>query len=491
MVGRVVGRPLVAGGESGDENIPLGDGSFQKRVLIITVFTGAVYYAQILLFWMTWREMDHWCRRPSGFANMSVAAWKELAIPRFANGSYSHCTVRVPPHGGNWARVEPCVEWEFDMDEHGNTAVSQWSVVCERRRLADVAQGAHMAAMIVAFFVLGPIADHIGRKTVGVLALAASLITLAATSVATDLQTFIVVRSVAAAATAGLFVFKVLLYEITTMTRRLLYTAFGTTLSFVFPHLLLTIAITLKVSWTVCHSLLALFALVLLAAFHVLDESPSWLIAAHREDEAKRVALRVANINQAPISDCQEFFKKRMYRAQHLPDGTTGTIQASHVKRQDLRLTYALTVFIWTVLGFTHVHFKSRCTGSSVGLAFYVIGTATGLVTFLRVLKSREDSALAAETMLMAATAVAIVYVPSADVFLLTSIDSVTPVSLPSKQSPVDSAQPPCSSAVPVVAEAETKASPADVRLAARKKAKAKQMPEQYAVRASGLPMNW
>ncbi|KAH7956799.1 solute carrier family 22 member 7 [Rhipicephalus sanguineus] len=576
----------AAQGESGDENIPLGDGSFQKRVLIITVFTGAVYYAQILLFWMTWREMDHWCRRPSGFANMSVAAWKELAIPRFANGSYSHCTVRVPPHGGNWARVEPCVEWEFDMDEHGNTAVSQWSVVCERRRLADVAQGAHMAAMIVAFFVLGPIADHIGRKTVGVLALAASLITLAATSVATDLQTFIVVRSVAAAATAGLFVFKVLLYEITTMTRRLLYTAFGTTLSFVFPHLLLTIAITLKVSWTVCHSLLALFALVLLAAFHVLDESPSWLLAAHREDEAKRVALSVANINQAPISDCQEFFKKRMYRAQHLPDGTTGTIQASHVKRQDLRLTYALTVFIWTVLGFTHVHFsissptarntyvralidagivpvllavwprlengrrvrnvaansalvfsassalffslytandtalstvllvvmrlafllvkflefyltlaafptESRCTGSSVGLAFYVIGTATGLVTFLRVLKSREDSALAAETMLMAATAVAIVYVPSADVFLLTSIDSVTPVSLPSKQSPVDSAQPPCSSAVPVVAEAETKASPADVRLAARKKAKAKQMPEQYAVRASGLPMNW
>ncbi|KAH7956800.1 solute carrier family 22 member 7 [Rhipicephalus sanguineus] len=561
--------------EAGDENIPFGDGAFQRRVLIISVFTGAVYYAQSMLFWMTWREMDHWCRRPRGFANMSVAAWKELAIPRFANGSYSHCTVRVPPDGGKWARIEPCVEWEFDMDEHGNTAVSQWSVVCERRRLADVAQGAHLAAMLVTLLALGPIADHIGRKTVGVLALAASLITLAATSVATDLQTFIVVRSVAAAATAGLFIFKVLLYEITTTTRRLLYTTFGTTLSLVFPQLLLTIAVALKVSWTVCHYLLALFALVLLAAFDVLDESPSWLLAAHREDEAKRVAVRIANINQAPISDCQEFFKKHMHRAQHLPDGTAGITQASHVKREDLRLTYALTAFIWTVLGFTDVHFsissrtarntyvralidvgiapvlvavwprlengrrvrhvaaisalvfsassalffslyttndtalrtvllvvmrlafllvkllefyltlaafpiESRCTGSSVGLAFYVIGTATGLVTFLRVLKSREDSALVAETMLMAATAVAIVYVPSPDAFHLRSIDCVTPVLLPSKLS-----------RAPVVAEAATKASPADVRPAARKKAKAKQMPEQYAVRASRLPMNW
>ncbi|KAL1475633.1 hypothetical protein MTO96_037151 [Rhipicephalus appendiculatus] len=574
----------AAQGEAGDENIPFGDGAFQRRVLIISVFTGAVYHAQSLLFWMTWREMDHWCRRPSGFANMSVAAWKELAIPRFANGSYSQCTVRVPPDGGNWARVEPCVEWEFDMDEYGNTAVSQWSVVCQRRRLADVAQGAHMAAMVVTLLALGPIADRIGRRTVGLLALAASLITLAATSAATDLQTFIVVRSVAAAATAGLSVVRVLLYEITITTRRLLYTTSSTTLSFVVPRLLLTFAIALKVSWTVCHSLLAIFALVLITGFHVLDESPSWLLAAHREDEARRVALEVANVNQAPTSDCQEFFKKHMHRAHHLTDGTT--MQTSYTKRVDLRLTYALTAFIWTVLGFTYVHFsvsnptasntyvralidvgiapvlvavwrclengrrvrnvaaisalvfsassallfclytdydtavrtvlltvmrlasllvnflefyltltafptESRCTGSCVGLAFFVIGAATALVTFSRVLKSRKDSALVAEAMLMAAAAVAIVYVPSADAVFLKSIDSVTPVSLPSKLSPVDSVQPPCPPAVPVATEAETKASPADARPVSRKKSKARQMPEQYAVRASRLPINW
>ncbi|KAH8039301.1 hypothetical protein MRX96_027655 [Rhipicephalus microplus] len=573
-------------GEGGDENIPFGDGAYQRRVLITSVLSGTIYYTQSLLFWMAWYEMDHWCRRPSGFANMSVAAWKELAIPRFANGSYSQCTVRVPPDGGNWARVEPCVEWEFDTDEHGNTAVSQWSVVCQRRRLADVAKGAHMAAVMFTFLCLGPISDRIGRKTVGLLALVASLITLAASSVATDLQTFIVVRSVAAAATSSLCVVKILLYEMAAPNHRLAYITLSTTLSFVIPQVLATFAIALKVSWTVCHLLLALFALVLLAALQVLDESPSWLLSVQREDEARRVAVKIANINKAPISDCQEYFKKHMHRAQHPIEGTMGTMHASDVNSADLRLTYALTAFIWTVLGFTSVHFtisnptarnayvralidvgiapvlvavwpflqngrrvrnvaaisalvfsassallfclytdddtalrmmlvgvmrlasllltflefyltfaafpvESRCTGSCVGLAFFVIGTVTALVTFNRVLESRKDSALATETILMAATGVAIVYVPSVSSFCVRSIDSITQASLPPKLSPVESGQPLCLSAVQAVADAETKASPADARRASRKKARAKQMPEQYAVRASRLRINW
>nr|XP_054923046.1 solute carrier family 22 member 7-like [Dermacentor andersoni] len=201
--------------------------------------------------------MDHWCHRPSAFSNISVTAWKELDIPRHPNGSYSHCTVRALPDGGAWDRVEPCVEWEFDLDEHGNTAVSEWSVVCQRRHLADGAQAVHLVATTITFLALGPIADRIGRKVVLVLALAALLLMLAATGVATDLQTLIIVRSVAAASSAGLFVRRVLLYEITTTTRRLLYTTIGSALSFVIARKSPSFAHVLNASWSVWHMLLA------------------------------------------------------------------------------------------------------------------------------------------------------------------------------------------------------------------------------------------
>nr|XP_050034055.1 solute carrier family 22 member 13-like [Dermacentor andersoni] len=358
---------LAAQAEIADENIPFGEGAFQKRVLMISAFAGAISYAQNLLFRMSWHEMDHWCRRTNAFSNMSVAAWKELAIPRHPNGSYSRCTVRVPPDGGAWARVEPCVQWEFDLDEHGNTAVSEWSVVCQRRRLADAAQAAELVAMTITLLALGPIADRIGRKTVGVLALAAMLLTLAATGVATDLQTFIVVRSAAAASSAGLFVIRVLLYEITTTTRRLLYTTIGSALSFVIARTSVSFAHVLKASWSVWHMLLALFALVLLVRFRILVESPSWLITTHHEEEARRIALNIANINEVPLSHCLEFFKRHMHRAQHVPDGTTGTSQSSYVKRPNLRRTYVLTACIWTVLGLISVHYNTiRSTERSV-----------------------------------------------------------------------------------------------------------------------------
>ncbi|KAH7958433.1 hypothetical protein HPB49_001745 [Dermacentor silvarum] len=577
---------LAAQGEVDDENIPFGEGAFQKRVLIISVFTGAISYAQNQLFRMSWREMDHWCRRTNAYSNMSVAAWKELAIPRYTNGSYSRCTMRVPPDGGIWARVEPCVEWEFDLDEHGNTAVSEWSVVCQRRRLADAAQYAHLVAMTITLLALGPTADRIGRKTVGVLALAALLLTLAATGVATDLQTFIVVRSVAAAASAGLFVITVLLYEITTTTRRLLYITIGSALSFVIPRVFLSLAHVWKASWSASHMLLALFAMALLVAFRVLDESPSWLLAAHREDEARRVAVRVANINDVPVSKCHEFFKRHVHRAQQVPDGTTGTSQGSYVKRPNLRRTYILTAYIWTALGSSSVHYntnhptarsayvrafidisiapllvavwprlengrrvrnvaaytalvlssssallftaytdydtaltsallvvmrlasilldflefyltlaafptESRCTGSCIGLASFLIGNVIGLVTFRVVLKRREDRSLVVGTVLMAMTAMASMYIPSEDACPFRSVVSLAAASLPSKPSPLSGGQAPCSAVVSVAAEVQPKASPADVRGASRKKARATKMPEQFAVRPSKLPMTW
>ncbi|KAH6940302.1 hypothetical protein HPB50_026594 [Hyalomma asiaticum] len=48
-------------------------------------------------FRVTAAMMDHWCRRPAQFANISVADWKSMVIPIDENGEYSRCTMRQPP----------------------------------------------------------------------------------------------------------------------------------------------------------------------------------------------------------------------------------------------------------------------------------------------------------------------------------------------------------------------------------------------------------
>lgn len=61
---------------------------------------------------------------------MDADAWKLLAIPRYPNGSHSHCMVRSPPDGGTEAGLISCTVWEFDLQQYGNNVVSEYSLVC-------------------------------------------------------------------------------------------------------------------------------------------------------------------------------------------------------------------------------------------------------------------------------------------------------------------------------------------------------------------------
>ncbi|KAH9381724.1 hypothetical protein HPB48_010543 [Haemaphysalis longicornis] len=159
-------QPYTGDEQRDPECTPFGEGPFQLWVLLTTMVDNGVYFIKDILFGLSSREMDHWCRRPAEFDHMSAGAWKQFAIPRSANGSYSRCTVRYPPDGGLSTRVVACTAWEFNLSEYGNTVVSEWSLVCHRAYLRNVASLVNSAAMILALPVAGAAADHVGHKTV-------------------------------------------------------------------------------------------------------------------------------------------------------------------------------------------------------------------------------------------------------------------------------------------------------------------------------------
>ncbi|XP_077564350.1 beta-alanine transporter-like [Haemaphysalis longicornis] len=328
--------------------------------MFVAVVAGSVTFFQWFIFRLSAREMDHWCRRPEAFLNISVEAWKELAIPRDPGGRYSHCTMRYPPDAGKWARVTPCVTWEFDMSEYGNTIVSEWSVVCERRQLKDLAQAANLTASTLWLLVVGPVADRIGRKTVALIAVTGLLLTLAASSLARDFQTFAVARVVVGPMSSSLVVLYVVLYEVTTASRRLLYCLFAPMLSSTFASAFGFLADLLKLNWSLSQLLLTLLASALLTTFYVLEETPAWLLATHRIREAQTVVARVAVVNDVPAADCRERLRKeirRMELEQTFPSrGEAGLVSAATWYSR-LRNRSTLIAFVWLIIGWTHSHY--------------------------------------------------------------------------------------------------------------------------------------
>ncbi|KAH9381354.1 hypothetical protein HPB48_020760 [Haemaphysalis longicornis] len=336
------------------EFCPFVEGPFQIMVLLITMLCGGVYYIQIKNFHLATHVMDHWCRRPERFSNMSPYEWKALAIPLDPSGNYSRCTVREPPDGGTRARVVPCTKWEFDLSEYGENMVSAWNLVCERRWLKTLSVALHIITAMVVCPLAGALADRIGRKTVCFVSLTSLLMTLMASSFGANFLQYAITRSLALASTSNLVILLVLLYEVTTPPRRLLYCTLAPALSALLEPPFFFAVKLLRLNPLTSHHVLAVMALALVGSFYVLEESPVWLLAAQKADEAELVVLRVASVNGLSPSYGKALFREELRRMPREPH----SLQAdkSHLCGE-LRKRSIMMVYIWTTIGWAHGHY--------------------------------------------------------------------------------------------------------------------------------------
>lgn len=347
--------PGVVADKCHDRCIPFGEGAFQVRILLITVFSGTVCLVHISIMWLSLREMDHWCLRPAAFVGLSVAAWKEMAIPRDASGSYSRCTVRDPPDGGPSARVVPCTSWEFNLTEYGNTVVSEWNLVCDRRWMATIAPLVAYALTILSLPLVGTAADRVGRKTVAVVSLTGLLLSLLSSALALDFQTYVVMNAVAMATSSALIVMYIVIYEVTTKSRRLVYSIIAPALPAILVPVFSILVDVYKLSWSSSHLLVAVLVSLLLIAFYTVEESFTWLVTKRNIAEAERVAVRAARLNGVATSECRDLFRRQLQ--QERVEMSSGEI-ATSTRSASLRSRTLLLAFVWLSISWPQSQFS-------------------------------------------------------------------------------------------------------------------------------------
>ncbi|XP_070389931.1 solute carrier family 22 member 7-like isoform X1 [Dermacentor albipictus] len=315
-------------------------------------------------FWIG-RDLDHWCRPPNELSGMSRQAWRNVAIPLEADGSFSQCTVYHPPlpttqNSEEVRRVLPCRKWDYDTSDASDSIVSRWDLVCDKRWLHKFTTIANMLGAPLLVPATGFISDRIGRRLV----IMGSVLCLLAFSVACSLaQTFVmflVTRFCISASSCSVQVLMfILIYEVTSNQNRATYGVLDTALGTTLVPLALRVLSLLEPHWLTAHLLVLLPTLMLVLWCCVLDELPIWLLCTGQPRAAEMAVVAAATSNGLSADKARNSFRALTSQIQK---HETAKLYSTTIVSTETFLQEA--VFRWGVL-------SGLLSCFSVNLAYY------------------------------------------------------------------------------------------------------------------------
>ncbi|XP_072143015.1 organic cation transporter protein-like [Dermacentor andersoni] len=191
-----------------------------------------------------------------------------------------------------------CHSWDYDIKDWGDSIVSRFDLVCDRKFLFTVASLLPTLSYAGLMPVAGFAADRLGRKPVSTISGCVLLVAVVGCSVAVNYTIFLVNRLVLI--TCGAFSYLttfVLLYEVTGSAQRWVATLLHMAVAATVVPPFLNLLSAQEPSWSLAHVVFIVPTAVFATWCSQLDESPVWLLATRRVKKAKRVILAAARLN--------------------------------------------------------------------------------------------------------------------------------------------------------------------------------------------------
>ena len=291
---------------------------------------------------------------------------------------------RCPAAGAN------CSRWVYDRSELGDTMVVQWDLVCGRKPLVSLLQSLMMAGGLVGALSTGTLADRFGRRPVTLAGSAVYGLTALATAAVRDYHLLLAIRFVSGIGSAfSLSPLMVLILELLTPEWRLLV-GLLIQVPFALGLMALSALAYLLPTWWHLQLAMAAPALLYIADFWLLPESPRWLVRAGRLPEAAAVLRRIAATNGASLPDEPALMQllRRVHEAEHsqATDADRPSAGCLSIASQMLQLVrtprmrrYTLvTFFCWLAAGLSY--FGIAFDLGQLSASRYVANCLSGLV---------------------------------------------------------------------------------------------------------------
>lgn len=304
---RVPETPSTSVAMSTVDDILVRLGPWHYPLLVFCFFRGfpAAYYAMSLSF--TAPSLPHWCARPTQLGNWSTERWLLEAVPPIqVNGKAmpSHCdTYMVEVLGNGTVSVVndttiPCSSWEYDLGDNTKTMTSDFDLVCDRVWLRAASQSFYMAGLMVGNFVFSHLSDWYGRKRALVFMTPLPILASVVICLSSSFLMLNIGRFVASLGLGGILnTTYTLSMEVLSVNHRALGSLISTG-GWTTGLLTLTGLAWLFRNWMVFQGVITVAAFASVVNWFFLPESPRWLLAMGRYDEAREELERAVRKNK-------------------------------------------------------------------------------------------------------------------------------------------------------------------------------------------------
>ncbi|CAH0399853.1 unnamed protein product [Chilo suppressalis] len=253
-----------------------------QRVDLIQKITGAFGKYQLFLCLLV-------------FASKIPIAFHQMAIIFLAPQTPYTCDGKP--------NVCPCPNPVYDRSIFNNTIISEWDLICGNRWLTSFSQTLFQLGTLLGSVFFGMASDRFGRKIPMLVAVVVQIALGIGAAFAPNYWTFSIMRLIVGITVGGTMVI-----------------GFVIVMEFMGPQYRDVVSAVYQIPFNLGHMLLPLFGyffrdysnfqlaislptLVLLSYLCLLPETPRWLIAVHRTDEAVKILERVAKVNNLPTDN--------------------------------------------------------------------------------------------------------------------------------------------------------------------------------------------
>uniref|UniRef100_A0A8D0G615 Major facilitator superfamily (MFS) profile domain-containing protein n=1 Tax=Sphenodon punctatus TaxID=8508 RepID=A0A8D0G615_SPHPU len=278
--------------------------------------------------------------------------------------------------------TEPCTDgWAYDRSVYTSTIVSEWDLVCDLRKLREMAQSIYMAGVLVGALGLGGLSDRFGRKALLIWSFLQLAVMGTCTAFSPNFISYCIFRFLTGMALSGfgLSIACLIVEWIPTQFRTITIaiTGFAYTLGQI---LLAGLAYGIP-DWRWLQLAISLpFFLFLLYSWW-FAESARWLVLAGKADTAVKVLQRVAQVNGKQEAGAEITTQVLMYNMEK----ELATVKSSYtvsdlVRTPAIRRIFCCLSVVWFSTSFAYYGLAMDL--QKFGVSIYLIQVIFGAVDF-------------------------------------------------------------------------------------------------------------